>query len=158
MLQKIAKYITKYIDFFYPPFKRWIPLQLFRYGACGGGNMVLDWGLYFLIYNFILQHKMLNLYFVTLSSHIAALVIVFPITFFTGFYLSKYVSFSNSTLKSHTQLIRYGLIAAINLLINYVGLKFLVDICCIYPTPSKVIISITSGVFSFLSQKFFTFK
>ncbi|MDD4847741.1 MAG: GtrA family protein [Bacteroidales bacterium] len=158
LLQNSARYITRIVDFFYPPFKRWIPLQMFRYAACGGGNMLLDWILYFLVYNFVLQHRMWDLGFVTMSSHIATLAIVFPITFLTGFYLAKYVSFSASLLQSKTQLFRYALVAAINLLINYLGLKFLVEICCIYPTPSKIIITFISVIFSFLSQKYFSFK
>ena len=32
--------------------------QLFRYAACGGGNLVLDWVLYFLIYNFVIGHEL----------------------------------------------------------------------------------------------------
>ncbi len=50
-MNKLAQIITKIIDFFYPPFSKWMSKQLFRYAACGGGNMVLDWVLYFLIYN-----------------------------------------------------------------------------------------------------------
>lgn len=157
-LQKIAGIITNCIDFFYPPFRRWIPQQVFRYAACGGGNMVLDWILYFLIYNFVLQHRILNLGLITMSSHIATLAIVFPITFLTGFFLSKYVSFSYSELKSGTQFFRYALVAATNLLINYAGLKLLVDVFGIYPTPSKIIITVIAVIFSFLAQKYFSFK
>lgn len=158
MLQKLAIHITKIIDFFYPPFKKIIPRQIFRYLACGGGNMFLDWVLYFLVYNYVLKHQMLHIGFITMSSHIAALSVVFPITFFTGFYLSKYVSFSASTLKSRSQLVRYVLVAAVNLLINYLGLKLFVDICGIYPTPSKVIITVICVAFSFVLQRYFTFK
>lgn len=158
MLIKLARFITKIIDFFYPPFKKVIPIQVFRYIVCGGANMVLDWVLYFIIYNFGLKRQMLSIGVVTLSSHIAALAIVFPITFFSGFYLSKYVSFSASTLKSGTQLFRYVLVAAANLLINYLGLKLFVDVCGIYPTPSKIIITVICVVISFLLQKYFTFK
>lgn len=158
ILQKTAKILTHCIDFFYPPFRRWFPQQVFRYAACGGGNMMLDWVLYFLIYNFVLQHQMLHFGSITISSHIATLIIVFPVTFLTGFYLSKYVSFSNSELKSGTQLFRYALVAATNLLINYAGLKLFVDICGIYPTPSKIIITVISVIFSFLAQKYFSFK
>ena len=59
--------------------------QLFRYAACGGGNIVLDWILYFLIYNFVIGHDLvyINLspisYHLCLTPHIATLCIVFPI-------------------------------------------------------------------------------
>ena len=50
-MKKFAQILTKIIDFFHRPFDKWISEQLFRYAACGGGNLVLDWLLYFLIYN-----------------------------------------------------------------------------------------------------------
>ena len=37
-MQALSQIITKIVDFFYRPFSRYIPLQLFRYAACGGGN------------------------------------------------------------------------------------------------------------------------
>jgi hypothetical protein len=36
-------------------------------------------------YNFVLQHEMLNLGIVTLSSHIAAMTVKIPIVLFSGF-------------------------------------------------------------------------
>ena len=60
-MNKLAQIITKIIDFFYIPFRKFMPEQLFRYAACGGGNLVLDWILYFLIYNFVIGHDLVNL-------------------------------------------------------------------------------------------------
>ena len=56
-MKRLAQGITRIIDFFYPPFRKLMSEQLFRYAACGGGNMVLDWVLYFLIYNFVIGHE-----------------------------------------------------------------------------------------------------
>lgn len=156
--QQTGRTITRFIDFFYPLFRRWCTPQFFRYGVCGVSNMVLDWILYFVVYNFILCHRMLSLGFVTLSSHIATLAIVFPITLATGFYLGKYVTFSQSTLRGTTQLFRYILVVIINLAINYFGLKLFVDVCGIYPTPSKMLITVVTVAVSYFSQKYFTFK
>ncbi len=157
-LVHIGKYITQIIDLFYPPFRRWFSPQTFRYATTGVGNLAFDWVLYFLIYNFVLQHRMLHLGFATLSSHIATLVCVFPITLLTGFYLAKYVTFTQSAGKGRTQLIRYIIVVGINLVANYVGLKLLVDVCGIYPTPSKMIVTSVCVAFSYLSQKYFTFR
>ncbi len=63
-MNKLAQIITRIIDFFYPPFRKVMSEQLFRYAACGGGNLVLDWILYFLIYNFVIGHDIVNLSFV----------------------------------------------------------------------------------------------
>ena len=42
----IERTLTKVIDFFYPPFRKVMSLELFRYAACGGLNLVLEWVLY----------------------------------------------------------------------------------------------------------------
>lgn len=150
--------IQRFIDFFYPPFSKYLPKQFFRYGVSGVGNMMFDWVLYFVVYNFVLRHQMLNLGFETLSSHIAALLITFPVTLLSGFLLQKYVTFSTSEIKGSTQLFRYSLVVMANLLINYIGLKILVELIGIYPTPSKMLITIFTTMFSYFSQKKFTFK
>ena len=132
----MAAIITKIIDFFYPPFRKWMPQQVFRYAACGGGNMVLDWVLYFLIYNFVIGHEIVHLSFglgdwsfeQALTPHIATLCIVFPITLLTGFLLQKYVTFTQSNLHGARQLIRYITIVIVNLAVNYFGLKLCVEI------------------------------
>ena len=59
-MQTLPVFITKIPDFFYditilrlPKVRGLVSRQFFRYGACGSANMVLDWVLYFLIYNFV---------------------------------------------------------------------------------------------------------
>ncbi len=153
-----GRIVTNIIDFFYPLCSRWCSPQFFRYGVCGVGNLVLDAVLYFIVYNFVLQHRMLHLGFVTLSSHIATLCFVFPITLFSGFFFSKYVTFTSSSLRGGVQLVRYASIVLINLLVNYAGLKLFVDVCGIYPTPSKMLITVITVTFSYFAQKYFTFR
>ena len=172
-MNKIAQIITKIIDFFYPPFRKIMSEQLFRYAACGGGNLVLDWVLYFLIYNFVIGHEIVQLsiinYQLSITPHIATLCIVFPITLLTGFWLQKFVTFQtpdkgeapNLQTKTQSQtprqLSRYILIVFINLAINYFGLKLCVEILGWYPTPSKMFITLITVAVSYLGQKHFTF-
>ncbi len=154
----IGKYISDLIDLFYPPFRKYISLQFFRYSVSGASNMVFDWVLYFITYNFIIQKQLVNLGFVTLSPHIASLFVTFPISLFTGFLLQKYVTFTASQLRGSKQLFRYSLVVGLNLLINYFGLKIFVDLMRFYPTPSKMLITIITVIISYFSQKHFTFK
>lgn len=156
--EKLVDFIRTSIDFFYPPFRKHMSIQFFRYGAVGASNLLFDWVLYFIIYNFLLQKNMLHLGFVTLSSHIASLAIKFPIVLFTGFILQKYITFSYSELKGRIQLFRYLVVFFINLTINYIGLKILVDLFGFYPTPSNMLISSFTIVISYFSQKHYTFK
>lgn len=153
-----GKFISDIIDFFYPPFRRYFSLQFFRYGVSGAGNMVFDWLLYSFVYNVVLQKQMLNLGLVTLSSPIAALFITFPITLFTGFLLQKYVTFTASEMRGHKQLVRYMLVVALNLVINYTGLKILNGVLGLWPLASKMIITVITTLFSYFSQKKFTFR
>lgn len=158
VLAKIGLTIGRFIDFFHPPFQKFFPKEFFRYGVVGSFNVVFDWVLYFMAFHFILKKEMLHLGCITLSSHIAALALSFPISFLTGFLLQKYVTFTLSRLKGKVQITRYGMVVILNLIINYFGLKLFVDIIGWYPTPSKMIITIITVLISFLLQKKFTFK
>ena len=165
-MQALSQIISKIVDFLYRPFRKYIPEQLFRYAACGGGNMALDWVLYFVLYNFVIGHELvyISLPFAScvlplcLTPHVLTLLIVFPITLFTGFWLNKYVTFTQSSLRGYKQLWRYILIVIVNLLVNYFGLKLFVEVCGIYPTPSKMIVTIITVAISFFGQKYFSFK
>jgi hypothetical protein len=161
-MRKICKtfydFVRTIIDFFYPLFCKYMTLQFFRYGISGAINLVFDWVLYFLIYNFVLKHNMLNLGFVTISSHISTLGIKFPIVLVSGFLMQKFVTFSYSELQLRVQLFRYVIVSLINLTISYIGLKLLVDYFSFYPTPSNMIISILTIGISYFLQKHYTFK
>ena len=161
-MRPLAQIITNIIDFFYRPFEKWMSRQLFRYAACGGGNLVLDWILYFLVYNFVVGHQLVYIHLLgkelCITPHIAALCIVFPITLLTGFWLQKYVTFTRSSLHGMRQLGRYTLIVAVNLAINYYGLKLCVESLGWYPTPSKIVITLCTVVISYIGQKYYTFK
>jgi len=157
-LIKTGDKIKWLIDFFYPPFSSYVSRQVFHYAVCGGANVVFDWVLYFIFYNFILEKQMLYLKVVTLSPHIATLALTFPVVVLSGFLLQKYVTFTESDLRGRVQLFRYLLVVMANLLINYAGLKLFVDGFNFYPTPSKMIITVFTVIFSYLSQKKFTFQ
>jgi putative flippase GtrA len=154
----MKRFILQFIDFFYRPFARLMPLQTFRYLACGGGNTLLDIFLYFIMYNFVLHKQMLHLPFVVITPHIAALFLALAITFPTGFLLSKYIVFSESNLRGRIQLFRYFVQVAACILLNYLFMKLFVEYLHIYPTVSKIFTTFFVVCFSYLTQKKFTFK
>ena len=155
---QMRKKIIRFIDFFYPPFKKIMPLQTFRYAVCGCSNMLLDIFLFYISFNFILKKQVLDLGFVSVKPYNAALVMAFCVSFPTGFLLNKYLVFNESYLRSHVQLFRYGLIVAVNLLLNYAILNVLVQYMHFYPTIAKIFATAIIVTFSYLSQKHFTFK
>lgn len=150
--------ITGLIDFFYPPFKRLMPLNTFRYAACGGANMVLDIFLFFIFYNFVFRKQIVELGFVAFQPHVAAFIFSFLITFPVGFLLSKYIVWTDSNLRGHVQLFRYLIIVMMNVLLNYIFIKLFVEYFHVYPTISKLMTTVIVIIFSYLSQKHFTFK
>ncbi|MEO6838738.1 MAG: GtrA family protein [Ginsengibacter sp.] len=154
----MRKRIIAFIDFFYPPFKKMLPLQTFRYAVCGGSNMLLDIFLFYISFNYIFQKQILHLGFISLKSYNAALCLSFCVTFPLGFLLSKYIVFNSSYLRGHVQLFRYMLIVAINLFLNYAIINLMVQYFHFFPTISKIFATAIIVTFSFLSQKHFTFR
>lgn len=156
---RVAEAIGRFIDFFYfKPFQKIFSREIFRYAACGGTNMVLDLVWYFVIYHFVVAERYIDLGFVVVSPHVASLIVVFPITFFTGFWLNRNVAFQATQLGSVHQLWRYALSVVGSLLLNYVCLKFFVEVCGIWPTPAKAVTTAVSVVYSYLAGRYFTFR
>lgn len=154
----ISQCLVRCVDTLYiPVVRRFISRDIFGYGLCGGTNMVLDTIWYFVIYHYIVCERYINLDFVVVSPHIASLCIVFPITFFTGFWLNRNVAFRVTHLQTRRQLIRYCLSVIGSIVINYVCMKLFVEIFHIWPTPSKMLTTLLSVVYSFLAAKYFTF-
>jgi putative flippase GtrA len=154
----ISKVILAIIDGVYPVFKKMMPLQTFRYAACGGANTILDITLFFISYNFILQKQFIHLGWLTISPHIASFIISFCITFPIGFYLSRYVVFQETTVTKKKQLFKYFIVVLGCVLLNYGFLKFFVDYLGWYPTMAKIVTTFFVVIFSYTSQKNFTFK
>ena len=150
--------MNRFFEWSYPPFRNLIPELTFRYGATGGINTLLDIFLYFICYRFILKKSFINLGIIVISPHIAAFLMVFPITFSTGFLLSKYITFTESKLRGRIQLFRYWLNVLVCIFINYILLKFFVDYCGLYPTLSKILTTIFVVTYSYFAQKHFTFR
>ena len=120
--------------------------------------MLLDSVWYFLIYHFVVCEQFVDLGFVVVSPHIAALVLVFPITFFTGFWLNRNVAFGVASMPRGRQLWRYALSVVGAIVINYLSMKILVEVCGVWPTPAKIITTVISSIYSFLAAKFYTFR
>ena len=120
--------------------------------------MLLDIFIYYVSYNFILHKQILDPGFFAFKPHIAALWMAFAVSFPVGFLLSKYVVFTKSELRGRVQLFRYLLIVGVNLVLNYVFLKVMVEYMNFYPTIARVFTTCIIVTFSFLSQKHFTFK
>ncbi len=157
-LESTGGIIIRIVDWFYFPFLHFMPKTVFRYAATGGANTILDIALYFIFYRFILDKQIVELGFVAIGSHIAAFLLVFPITFTSGFLLAKYVTFTASQLQGKIQLFRYGLSVAGSILLNYIFLKLFVEYFGWFATFSKIVVTIIVVTYSYLAQRYFSFR
>lgn len=153
-----AQRLIDIVDALYiKPLRGLISRNLFGYGLCGAVNMLLDILWYFLIYHYVVRESYVDLGFVVMSPHILSLFIVFPITFFTGFWLNRNVAFRATKVGSQKQLFRYALSVVGSILINYVCMKLFVESFNIWPTPSKMLTTIISVCYSYLMARYVTF-
>jgi putative flippase GtrA len=146
------------IDFLYFPFRKLMPIQTFRYAACGGGNTLLDIFLYFLSYNFVLQKQIIFTPMGAISPHIAAFLMSFAISFPTGYLLNRFIVFPGSILRGRVQLLRYFILVLVCVYLNYIFIKLFVEHFHIFPTVSKMLTTVIVVSFSYFTQKYFTFK
>ena len=155
----LAQFITRVIDALYvKPVAAIVPQQLWRYGVCGVTNMALDALWYFVIYHYIVAERFIDLGFVVVSPHVASLVVVFPITFLTGFWLNRNVAFRATEIGSGGQLLRYAISVVGSILLNYVCIKLFVETFGIWPTPAKALTTAVCVVYSYLAGRYFAFK
>ena len=155
----VAQLLIRGIDLLYiPQIRKIVSRDIFGYGICGGANMVLDTLWYFVLYHYVICDRFIDLGIVVMSPHIATLCLVFPITFFTGFWLNRHVAFRVTHLRSRRQLVRYALSVVGSIVINYVCMKLFVESFHLWPTPSKMLTTVISVVYSYLAARFFTFR
>ena len=159
-MSSLASLVIRAVDAFYwRGLEGAVSRQLFRYAFCGGANLLLDAMWYFVIYHFVIgEGRLVDLGVAVVSAPIATLFLVFPITFFTGFWLNRNVAFRRSPLGTRTQLLRYALSVAGAIVLNYLCMKLFVEVVGIWPTPAKVVTSGLSAIYSFLAARCFTFR
>lgn len=157
-----------------------MPLQTFRYAACGGGNMVLGFLIFTSVFHLVISRQQLNFGFIdfkigynkiqnadvlmmqspliAFKAHSFALFCSSTVVFFVGFLLNKYVVFTGSNLKGRIQLFRYFLATVSSFCINYFLLNALVLYLHIYPVIAQIIVTAVVVTISFFMQQYFTFK
>ena len=158
LFELLASFLRGVLDFFYPLFRRFMPLQTFRYLVTGSTNTLLGIVVYFISYSFWFQGTVFNLGFYAFKAHSAALLASFMVTFPLGFFFSKFVVFSDSHLRSRIQLFRYLMICVFNLFLNYLLLKVQVEVLLIDPLLAQFFTVTGVVIFSYLAQRNFSFK
>lgn len=158
VLLRLRNLILPFIDFFYPPFRKWMPLQTFRYLVAGSTNTLIGFIAYYVGFHYILNEQMLDLGFYAFKAHIGALFISFCVALPIGFFFSKYLVFNDSDLKGRVQFFRYFMICLFNLGLNYILLKILVEYFGLYPVLAQIFTIVVVVIFSYLAQRHFSFR
>jgi len=165
--------VLSIIDFFHKPFERFIDKQTFRYLACGGSNAVLNVLIYFVAFHYLLHELDVaiginHMLLVTpgvpypaglfhISAEIAAFIFSFCISFPIGFILSRHIVFPESELRGRVQLFRYVVTVAMCLVLNYSLIKLFMRLN-VFPTVGYVVTQVLVAMFSYVTQRLFTFK
>ncbi|GAO45371.1 GtrA family protein [Flavihumibacter petaseus] len=164
MVKGLSNFVTSAVDFFYPPFRRILPVQTFRYLACGGANTLFDILVFFFSLHFIVQKSIWHTglfvggYEIAFQPHTLSVFIAFLVSFPTGFFLMRTVVFHDSDLRGRVQLFRYLVQVLVCLVLNVVLIKLFVEVLGFYPTISKILTTVLVVTFSYLSQRYFTFR
>ncbi len=155
----VAAFVRWVIMLFYrPPLDKYLTEERFQYFSCGAGNyIIIDSLLYFFIYHYIIADRYINIGISTLSPHVSSLIIVFPITFFIGFWLNRYVVFQSTSRTIRFQMARYTISVVGSIILSYLILKFLVEYVGMWATPAKILCSLTTAVYSYIMARHFTF-
>ena len=154
-----SRYLTRLVDSFYwRPFRAMMPLQTFRYIACGGINWALTTVCFWVVFNFLLGQRHIDLGFMVVASHTAALGFAWPVSVALGFWMQKNISFKSSPLRGRTQLFRYFLSNVAGAVIAWLLEKLLVEQCHIFPTVAFTMIYLTTALLGFAANKYFTFR
>jgi putative flippase GtrA len=135
-----------------------MPLQTFRYAACGGGNTALGVFIFFIGFNYIFDKQIVHTPISALKPDTAAMILSFMVTFPLGFFLARYVVFPDNFMKKRYQLFRYFLSTIGSLFLNYINLRIMVDYLSFYPTIAQIFNVAIVVTFSYIMQKYFAFK
>ena len=156
----MVKFIRQILDVFYPLVGRIFDKTTYYYAACGTGNLVLSWILFFVFFQFVFQKRIfyVSLIDYSLSAYTLSSFVCFIIAFAIGFLLMKYVVFTKSELKGRIQFFRYALSSIITWVAHWLILKTFIEMLGIYPSIANIMSSCIVVIISYLLQKKFTFK
>ncbi len=155
----IRKAINSFIEFFYFPFLRFIPLNTFKYAVCGGTTVLVDFFVYYFFLYFIFETELISFFgIVEISKEIAAHVIAFLVSFPLGFGLNKWVVFKESMLRGRVQLFRYGLTVSSCFGISYLFMKLFIFGLEWDPVVSKILTTVLVTFYSYFMQLYFSFQ
>jgi putative flippase GtrA len=132
--------------------------QTYHYLACGGSNTLFGLLIFFYCEHYLFHQHSIDLGVIEIHAHIAAFMISFLITFPIGFLMSRYIVWNDSNLAGKKQLFRHMLFVVLSVFMNYGLLKLFVEYFEWWPMPSQFLTTCIIVVFSYITQKYISFK
>jgi len=152
--------IHRFLDIFYPLFRRFLDKTTYYYAVAGSTNLALGWVLFYTFDHWIFPNKTVWIPILNHSIHsytvIAALCGLFSFLF--GFVMMRFVVFVESQLKGHVQFFRYGLSALISATVNWLLIKLMVDTFDWNASLCNVFASVVVVTISYFLQRKFSFR
>jgi putative flippase GtrA len=133
--------------------------KVVRYFFSAGTATVVDVGVYFTTYNYVLRKT--DIPFIgplVLTAPMLSLVVSYSCGLVTNFVITRWLVFSESDLRKRDQLFRFIQVALFVLFLNYLFMKLLVQGLEWYPTISRITSALSIGVLSYLFHKNYSFK
>ena len=120
--------------------------------------MLFDIAIYSVAYNYFTHKEIVYIGGFAISPYIFAFLIAFFVSFPVGFYLSRYVVWQQTQTKKRIQVFRYFLVVVACIALNYLFLKIFIEQFHWWPTISKIATSVIVVLFSYMSQRNFSFR
>jgi putative flippase GtrA len=137
---------------------RFMPEQTYLYAACGGINLVWDIFVRLVTYHLVLEKQNFVTPFYTFSPDIAAFLVAFAHSFPVGFFMSKYVVWTDSNIGGRKQLFRYFVVVMLCFMLNIGFIKLFAHVFNLMFLPSALLAAVFVIITSYLLQRFFSFK
>ncbi|MFD1631363.1 GtrA family protein [Pseudopedobacter beijingensis] len=138
--------------------QKFLQYKIVRFFLSAGIAAIADFILYYIIINFIITTKTVDVLGRTVKSHEFCLLLSYSFGVLVNFTITKFTVFTESTLKNRQQFSRFISVAFIGFFANYGLLRFFVEFFDMIPTFARVASALSLGFASYYIHKFFTFR
>ncbi|ADY51497.1 hypothetical protein Pedsa_0925 [Pseudopedobacter saltans DSM 12145] len=132
--------------------------KVIRFFLSAGVAAVIDSIAYYIIINFVISHSSVHIGDRIIKAHEFSFLISYSLGVLVNFSMTKFIVFTDSTLKNRQQFSRFVLVACLGFFANYGLLKLFVEIFDFWPTFARVSALLCLGVASYYVHRLFTFR
>ena len=132
--------------------------KVVRFFLSAGIAAIADSLTYYIIINFVINHSDVHLGTKLVKAHEFSFIISYSFGVLVNFAMTKFIVFTDSTLKNRQQFTRFILVACLGFFANYILLRVFVEVFNFWPTFARITALLSLGVASYYVHKLFTFR